>query len=164
MAAADTVDPNRMDIDPPAPSTTDSSGPETPNSFTTAPSAQPTGVSPAMDGAKPPPWSVPKADDVTPTPERDKGKTKETEMPGAMPSEQPTKDDPKSSANDSKPVPEEEPEVDISHIPPPDLQAVLSKSRDPGSHIDATRLAVPELRVSICFVIVLFQCASVIAR
>lgn len=130
------VDPNRMDIDPPEPSTADSTGPATPSSFSTPPTSQTgAGQSPSMDGANPPPWAKP-AEPAEPAQPADKGKAKENGVPPPQPKKE------------EKAEPEPEPEVDISHVPPPDLKALLSKSRDPGAHLDAARLAVPELRVS----------------
>ncbi|BEI85703.1 hypothetical protein CcaverHIS002_0511040 [Cutaneotrichosporon cavernicola] len=128
MATPD-VDPNRMDIDTPEPSTADSTRPATPNSYATPPSAPTAGPSSSAgsaDGTQPPPWAKPSK----PT-----GPMTEAKENGA-PSPEPKKEE----------QPKPEPQVDISHIPPPDLNALLSKSRDPGSQIDATLIAVPELR------------------
>ncbi|BEJ10590.1 hypothetical protein CspHIS471_0100120 [Cutaneotrichosporon sp. HIS471] len=132
MATPD-VDPNRMDIDPPEPSTANSTAPATPNSYTTPPSvptAGPSSSAGSADGTQPPPWAKPSKATEPKTEAKENG----------APSPEPKK------AEKKEEQPEPEPQVDISHIPPPDLNALLSKSRDPGAQIDATRIAIPELR------------------
>ncbi|GMK59743.1 hypothetical protein CspeluHIS016_0803490 [Cutaneotrichosporon spelunceum] len=125
MATPD-VDPNRMDIDPPDLST----GPPTPNSYATPPTTAAADSSSTgfANGTQPPPWAKP------PTGSNNEAKGKTAPPP-----------DPKQE--EKKPVePEPEPTVDISHIPGPDLKALLSKSREPGSQLNASSLTVPELR------------------